>query len=384
MPGNYYGSFLIDNEEISEVVEVLKSKSLFRYYGPKVLGKADQFENDFKNFIGSNYALGVSSGTAALKCALKALNIGDGDEVIVPAYGFIATAGAVVSCNATPVFCDVDDSLNLDPNNLERCISENTKAIIPVHIMGGPANMKEIMVVAQKSGIAVVEDVAQSFGGIYQGEKLGSIGDLGCYSFQANKIMSTGEGGGVTTNKESLYQAVRVYHDQGGVRTGASFPTWNHKFATFGENFRMSELIAAIGIAQLKKVPKMLEKTKRLRKLLRNSLENLHLNYRTSWDEGGDCCISECFYVSNIQKRNVLINHLQKGGINAHGYYNEAVYENQLFRKLKSSNSKVSYHKGLCPNAEMLSRQAVWLPISPLYSERDILQIALVVKYHLK
>lgn len=127
LPGNYFGSNLINEDEISEVLEVLNSKSIFRYYGPEVLGKTDKFEQKLSDFHGVKYSLGVSSGTAALKCALKSLDIGYGDEVIVPAYGFIATAGAVISCNAKPVFCDVDTSLNMDAKQLKEKITKKLK-----------------------------------------------------------------------------------------------------------------------------------------------------------------------------------------------------------------------------------------------------------------
>lgn len=376
MPGNFFGSYLIGEEEIAEAVEVLKSRSIFRYYGPNVLGKADQFEEDLKRFHDVEHALGVASGTAALKCALQALGVGAGDEVIVPAYGFIATAGAVVSCHAVPVFCDIDESMNMDPADLENRITSRTKAIIPVHIMGIAANLNPILQIAAKHGLPVVEDAAQSFGGRYFGKSLGTIGDIGCFSFQANKILSTGEGGAVITNTEHLYLGAKTYHDQGGVRIGASFPSWDHEEAFFGENLRISELTAAIGIAQLKKMPGMLDKVRSLKKLLRECLQDLNLNYRTVWDENGDCGISECFYVEDPALRNEIIAGMREAGINAHGYYNTAVYENRLFQNIQFADSTVSYKLGICPNAEKLSRQTLWIPTSPLYSEDDIRYIA--------
>ncbi|OKP91074.1 hypothetical protein A3844_04325 [Paenibacillus helianthi] len=376
IPGNFFGSYLIGEDEIEQVVQVLQSQSIFRYYGPNVLGKADQFEKDLNNFHDIPFSLGVSSGTAALKCALKALGIEAGDEVIIPAYGFIATAGAVISCNAVPVFCDVDESMNMNPAELEKCITSRTKAIIPVHIMGIAANMKMIMQIGKKYSIPIVEDSAQSFGGSYLGEKLGTIGDIGCFSFQANKILSTGEGGAIVTHDEKLYARAKVYHDQGGVRVGASFPHWDHEDAILGENFRMSELTAAIGIAQLKKIPDMLYKVKTLKKLLRENLRELELNYRMSWDDEGDCGIAECIFINDTKRRNKLIEDLRLFGINAYGYYNSAVYENRLFEKLSFPNNEISYKNGLCSNAERLSRQTVWIAISPLFGEENITHIS--------
>ncbi|MCZ0756139.1 DegT/DnrJ/EryC1/StrS family aminotransferase [Anoxybacillus sp. J5B_2022] len=389
LAGNFYGSYLIGNEEIKEVTEVLKSQSIFRYYGPNLLGKTDRFEQDLMKFHNVQYALGVSSGTAALKCALKALGVGTGDEVIVPAYGFIATAGSVVSCNAIPIFCDVDTSLNLDPYDLERHITNRTKAIIVVHIMGVAANMTHIKSIADKYGIPIIEDVAQSFGGSYKGKRLGVIGDVGCFSFQANKILSTGEGGALITNNEKLYKRAKIYHDQGAVRIGNSFPNWNDE-SFFGENYRMNEITAAIGIAQLKKIPTMLNKLKRQKLLLRKIINRCDINYRSSWDDNGDCGISECFFVEDLDKRDEIIKKLRELGINAHGYYSCAVYENKLFLNISDkynyldkqidSEKKNRYKTGDCPKAEKLSRQAVWIPISPLYSDDDIKYIGEILK----
>ncbi|WP_195694564.1 DegT/DnrJ/EryC1/StrS family aminotransferase [Priestia megaterium] len=371
IPGNFFGSYLIGQEEIQEVREVLEEKSIFRYYGLNVLGKTDKFENQLKEYFKVKYSLGTSSGTASLKCALKALGVKRGDEVIVPAYGFIATAGAVVACNAIPVFCDVDKSLSLDPYQLVERITNKTRAIIPVHIMGLAANMSKIKEIGNNYSIPIIEDTAQSFGGTYKGEKLGTIGDIGCFSFQANKILSTGEGGAIVTNNNHYYQKALVYHDQGGIRVNGGFPTWDSEGATFGENYRMSEISAAIGNVQLRKIPEMLSKMKNNRKKLNNLLaSNLtSIEFRQSWDFEGECGISECFYVENEGVRNELIEELKHSGINAHGYYNAATYENKMVRK----HIETIYP---CLNAEKLSKRAIWLTLNPGYKDEDINYIA--------
>lgn len=387
LPGNFIGSYLIGEEEIEQVTEVLKAKSIFRYYGPNLLNKATKFESDIKMFFNIKNCLGLNSGTASLKCALKALKIGSGDEVIIPAYGFIATAGAVIACNAIPRFCDVDDSLNMDPRSLNKCISKKTKAIIPVHIMGQAANMDDIKNIASQHKIPIIEDVAQSFGGAYKGKYLGTIGEVGCFSFQENKILSTGEGGALITNFDKIYEKARIYHDQGGVRRENCFPSWNEPNSEFGENYRMSEITAAIGIAQLKKMTPMLERLKELKLLLRDNLANCDLNFRKSWDLEGDCSTAECFYIEDLNVRKILLKRLKE--INAHGYYNSAVYENDLFNNInkKTEIFDLSCHVnkeidlvGSCPNAENLSRQAIWIPINPLYTEMDIKYISSVIK----
>lgn len=378
-PGNFYGSEIIDEEEIDQAIQVLRSKSLFRYYGANVLGKTAEFEGCLAEYLKSNHALAVSSGTASLKCALKALSVEFGDEVIIPAYGFIATANAVISCGAVPKFCDVDRSLNLDPLHLSTLLSIRTKAVIVVHIMGESANLDPIVEVCKHHNVPLIEDVAQSFGATYKGRYLGTVGTIGCFSFQANKILTTGEGGAISTNDRNLFEKATIYHDQGGVRQGQDFPSWNDDRSFFGENLRMTELSAAIGIAQLNKIPSMLNHLRYLKHRLKSNLRGCSLKYRDSWDINGGCGISECFYVDSLDERDRLIDCLQSRGINAHGYYNAAVYENRLFQNGSIPKNENSYGVGICPNAELFSRQAIWLPINPLYTEEDIDYVSSVI-----
>ena len=187
--------------------------NFFRYYNPR--SKSQLFEEQVKAKVDVKHALAVNSGTSALIASLVAAGIGPGDEVIVPAYTFFASASAVVVAKAIPVIVEIDETLTLDPIAVEKAITPRTKAILPVHMLGLPAKMDELMAIARKHKLMVIEDSAQAFGGKYRGRYLGTIGDLGCISLDAYKVIGTGEGGLVLTNNEWLYTRAQSYHDTG-------------------------------------------------------------------------------------------------------------------------------------------------------------------------
>ena len=204
MPGNE----IIGKEEMKEVLDVLETGVLMRYEFDerrKGVYKVKQFEEEFANYLGTRHALSVTSGSAALKVALTALDVGPGDEVIVPAFDFIATYEAVLEAGAIPVMTDIDESLNLDPSAIEDRITPLTKAVIPVHMCGAAARIDDIISVSKKHNLAVLEDNAQACGGTYNGVKLGTLGDMGIMSFDYYKTITTGEGGMVVTNNKALY-----------------------------------------------------------------------------------------------------------------------------------------------------------------------------------
>ena len=194
------GALYLDrDEEVEAAVAVLRSRSLFRYYGPDLQRRSEAFEERLRAMTGATHAIGVSSGTAALQAGLVGLGVEDGDEVIVPAVTFIATVGAVVLSRAVPVFAEVDASLSLDPASFEANITPKTKAVIPVHLMNYPCDMDAIMTIARRHGIKVLEDAAQAIGVSYRGRRVGAIGDAGAFSLQLSKNITTGEGGGPGT-----------------------------------------------------------------------------------------------------------------------------------------------------------------------------------------
>ena len=237
----------------------LRGPHLFRYYGPGP-SKVAEAEKLFGKFIGVRHALAVNSCTSALVAAFRALGIGMGDEVIVPAYTFFATASAVAVCNAIPVIADVDDTLTLDPQEVERRITDRTRAIAVVHMRGAPAQMDEIMRIARRRKLAVVEDVAQSCGGSYRGRKLGAIGDIGCFSFDFYKIVNCGEGGFLTTGDEWLYTRAQSWHDTAACWRPNRYAAERREGELFcGENYRMSELQGAVALAQIRKADRFLK-----------------------------------------------------------------------------------------------------------------------------
>ncbi|MCL6475536.1 MAG: DegT/DnrJ/EryC1/StrS family aminotransferase [Firmicutes bacterium] len=251
---------VFDRTEEEALLEVVRSGKWWSVEGTKVR----EFEAAFARFQDAQFAVCVTNGTAALEVALRAAHIGCGDEVIVPPYTFIATATAVLSVGATPVFVDVEEeSLNIDPTKIEEAITPRTRAIIPVHIAGCPADMDGVLEVARKHNLLVIEDAAQAHAAEWKGTKVGAIGDMGCFSFQASKNLNAGEGGAVLTNDPHWADQVWSVHNVGRVRGGR----W-YEHHVLGSNFRMTEFQAAILLAQLQRLPEQTERrTQNARKL---------------------------------------------------------------------------------------------------------------------
>jgi dTDP-4-amino-4,6-dideoxygalactose transaminase len=231
----------VGEEEVNAVKEVILS-------GRYISGaKVAEFEREFANYVGVEHAVAVNSGTAALHVALAVLDIGFGDEVIVPPLTFFSTVAAVLHQNGTPVFADIDpESYCLDLKDIEKKISRKTKVIIPVHLYGNSAEMDEIMHIAQKHGLRVIEDAAQAHGTEYRGRKVGSLGDIGCFSFFATKHITTGEGGMLVTNNKNWADVARM------IRSHGMSDRDHHDY--LGYNYRMNEMAAAMGTVQLKKL----------------------------------------------------------------------------------------------------------------------------------
>ena len=265
------GASVIGEEEKREVLDVLEARSPFRFYGPDVQKKAEQLEKEVCEMMGCKYALGVTSGTAALKVALLAAGVGPGDEVIVPAVTFIATAGVVAAAHARPVFAQVGEDLGIDPEDIERKITKRTKAIVPVHLLGGAVDMDPILEIGKRHGIIILEDCAQSAGSQYHGRFVGSMGDVNAYSLQFQKMITAGEGGIVTTDDEKLYDRAIRAHDHGNNRWNAGEP----EMAFCGENYRLNEMSAAFGLAQVRKLPALTGNMRKYNKMIRDAIADL-------------------------------------------------------------------------------------------------------------
>lgn len=312
-PG-FIGPQFFDEREEQALLDVLESGSPFRYWGPGKPTKVLRFEENFAKYMGARFALGVTSGTAALDCAVTGLGIGPGDEVIVPAYTWWSDYTAVIHAGALPVFADIDRTLNIDPKDFERKITPRTKAVIAVHLLGGLCDMDPIMEIARKHKVAVLEDCAQCVGGSFGSKKLGSIGDVGIYSFQINKMMTSGEGGAVVTSDPLIYQRAARFHDMGTIRglfLDRSGPSLEQTFA--GENFRMSELTGAVLGAQLSKLDSMVAQLRANGRAIYDGIKSLPgIRLRRRPDPEGDTGYGVYFEMKDKASRDRCIRELRE------------------------------------------------------------------------
>lgn len=252
------GYEVIGSEELAEVQDVFAHGGVLFRHGFDGLRnncyKVRQFEQEFAGAMGAKHALAVTSGTAALRVALAALNIGPGDEVITQSFTFVATVEGIIESRAIPVCAEIDTTLNLDPDDLRRRITPRTKAVIVVHMLGTPARLPEIAAICRQHNLFLIEDTAWGCGGKLQGKPLGTWGDIGTFSFDFAKTMTTGEGGMLVFRDEAVYQRAAAWHDHGHENNPA-VPRWEDTRASSGFNYRMMELQGAVGLAQLKKLP---------------------------------------------------------------------------------------------------------------------------------
>jgi 8-amino-3,8-dideoxy-alpha-D-manno-octulosonate transaminase len=256
----FWGPEYYDDKEREQLNDVLESHSPFRWYGPgkQPPGKAAAFEREFAARMGTRYALAVTSGTAALQCAVNALAIGPGDEVILPAWTWHSCYTAVVLAGALPVFAEIDASFNIDPDDIEHRVTPQTKAIIAVHLQGNPCDLERVLAIAKKHRLRVIEDCAQSVGAAYKGRPVGSMGDIGIYSLQLNKTITAGEGGAVVTNEPVLFERAARFHDVGALRQPHEQWVGERRLTPFaGTNFRMNEFSAGVLLAQLRKLDRI-------------------------------------------------------------------------------------------------------------------------------
>jgi len=285
------GAYVIGEEEKKEVMDVLESGYLFRYGSeddPNFKKKVFTLEQEFSRLIGVKYAVAVNSGTSALLTCLAALGIGPGDEVIVPGYTFIASISTIIMSRAIPVLAEIDDSLTLDPNDVERKITNKTKAIMAVHMLGNPCQMDAIMDIAHRHGLMVIEDCAQAAGASYQGKRLGSIGEIAAFSLNVFKTITSGDGGIVTTDNYDYYERAFGFHDQGHkpLRTGVEVG----KRSIVGLDFRMNELTGAFALAQVRKIDSILSSLREKKKKLKDAISGIpQIRFRKINDQSGEC-----------------------------------------------------------------------------------------------
>ena len=369
-----------DDKEESALIEVLNS-GVWGTLGPRV----QELATSFASFAGVAHSLPVFNGTVALEAALRALGIGAGDEVIVPPYTFVATVSSVLMVGGTPVFADIDSRTNcIDPGSIEAVISDRTRAIIPVHIAGLPADMDAIMAIAEKHRLAVIEDAAQAHGASWRGKQVGSIGNAGTFSFQLSKNITAGEGGMITTNSGELADACWSIHHCGRRRSGAWY---EHERA--GTNFRMTEWQAAILLCQIDRAAAQLQIRERRAAELDRLLAEVPGVQLFERDERvtGHAHHLYMFKFKSEEFSGVTKEHFIKAlvaeGIPASSGYVElqkqALFNDPQVRRVLSR--PIDYQSLELPEAERACRETVWLPQNVLLGdEEDINQVAAAIK----
>jgi dTDP-4-amino-4,6-dideoxygalactose transaminase len=349
---------LVGKEEITTVTSILKNGALTSAANQG--GKHVQnFEKSVTSFVKSKYAVAVNSGTAAIQAALYALDIKNCDEVLVPSFTFVATANAVVSTGAKPVFVDIlKENYTIDPDDLEKKITEKTRAIIPVHLYGNMANTDRLSEISKKFNIPIIEDSAQSLGSTYKGKHSGTFFEMGCYSMYPAKVMTAGEGGFIVTNNKKLRDKLLMIRNHGMI----------HGYDTkiFGLNLRLPEINAAIATVQMKKLPNFLKTRKQNAELLSKLISDLNIilpyqrkNENVNW----------YLYTIAVEKRNKLLKKLNEKGIGAASYYPTPVHKTPFY-KLKTK----------LPITDWAASHVLSLPIHPKVTQKNIEFIAKTIR----
>ena len=313
------GFELIGKEERDAVNEVFDKGGVLYRYGldekRQYIYRVDDFEKEIAKKIGAQYCHCVCNGTAALKIALFALGVKHGDEVITQSFTFVATVEAILELGAKPVITEIDKSLNMDPVDLEKKITDKTKVIIPVHMAGVSAKMDEIMEIAKKHNLTVLEDSAQAFGGSYKGKYLGIIGEAGIYSLDIGKVITTGEGGVLVTDNEEIYLRAREYSDHGHEQN-PNIPRGEDTRSYGGFNYKMTELQGAVGLAQLKKLDYILGKQREHKKQIKDGLKDIkNIEFRELPDTEGDAGDTLIFFVETKEKASKFAKFLSQKGL---------------------------------------------------------------------
>ena len=342
---------IIGEEEIENVVEVLKSGMIAQ--GPKVA----EFEEKFAEWVGAKYGIAVNSGTAALHVALLSCGIGKGDEVITTPFTFIASGNSIAYTGAKPVFADIDlKTYTIDPNSIEDMITENTKAILPVQLYGQSADMDEINEIAKKHDLLVIEDAAQAHGATFKGNKVGSLGDMACFSFYPTKNMTTSEGGIITTDDEKLAENARMFRAH-----GASI-RYHHD--AIGYNFRMTDISAAIGLAQLNNIDMFNDKRIENAAYLNEGLKDVDGVVTPYCVPGSKHVYHQ--YTIRVEKgnRDEWVNSINECGVGTGIHYPIPLYNQPIYKELG--------FEGDCPNAELAADNVISLPVHPSLTKEDL------------
>ncbi|MDQ3750643.1 MAG: DegT/DnrJ/EryC1/StrS family aminotransferase [Acidobacteriota bacterium] len=353
---------VFDERELMALKEVLES-GVWGGYNPKVA----EFEQAFAEFHQTRFGITAANGTVTLETALAAAGIGAGDEVIVPPISFIATATAVLRVGATPVFADIDETCNLNPARVGEAMTERTRAVIPVHFAGQPADMDALMEIAEKSQLIVIEDCAHAHGAMWRGKSIGSFGDFGSFSFQASKNLTAGEGGFLTTNNEDLAEIARSICNQGRHTGGA----WYEHFR-LGTNYRLTGWQAAVLLSQFSRLPEQIEQRNKNARCLNEQLNGIDLVSLPPVDER---VTRHSFYLYLIRlnleqfpglTKDKFVKVLEAEGIPCSAGYPHPLYKNQVF-------DDYQHIRNDCPEAERMCDDTFWVSHEIMLSQPDTL-----------
>ncbi len=360
MPGP--GRYWIGDEERREIMDVMDSGYVFRYgdlSDPKFTHKVYTLEQEFAKFCGAKHALAINSGTSALFVSALAMGLKPGDEVIVPAYTFVASYTSMIFAGAVPVLAEIDESLTLDPKDIERRITPKTKAVMPVHMLGNPSNMDAIMDVAKKRGLMVLEDACQAAGGSYKGRKLGTIGRMGCFSLNVFKTITCGDGGLVVTDDDDLYERAFGYHDQGHKpnRTGVEVGRRD----VMGLDFRMTELNGAVALAQLRKIDKIVSTLRAKKKKFKTLIGSVPgMKFRSVYDTEGECATLCTVLFDSAAKAKEVAKKLDSKTVDLSGWH---VYANMEHIDRYLAEKGQPHGKGAFPRTDDILSRAVNLSV---------------------
>lgn len=358
-----YSKQFLDKDDYQAVLEVLQSD--FLTCGPKV----KEFEKAICEYTGAKYCVTVSNGTAALHLAMLALGIGQEDEVITSPITFLSSTNCARFVGANVKFADIEsDTANIDPKEIEKQITSNTRALIPVHFAGQSCDMEKIHELAQKHGLFVVEDAAHAIGSDYKNTKVGSckFSDMTTFSFHPVKSMTTGEGGAITTNNEELYKKLLAYRAHGIHKDGAMQNTWEYEMHELGYNYRLTDIQAALGISQLKKLEQF---KKRRREIVQFYNENLGLPHLTE-KEYSNACFH--LYPVFVENRKEFYFKAKKQGLNLQVHY--------IPVHLQPYYQKLGFKKGDYPKAEAYYEKCISLPLYPSLTDEDLTNIIRKIK----
>lgn len=387
-----YGPQFYDDVEKQHLLDVLEAKTPFRWSAAR--SKVLQFERAYAEHIGAKYALGVTSGTTALYTALAALEIGPGDEVILPAWSWYADYDAIVLCGGLPVFAEIDESFAIDPQDVEAKITPRTKAIIVCHLQGTPGDMDAIMAIARKHKLRVLEDCAQCAGGRYKGKYVGTIGDIGINSFQLSKTITAGEGGAVVTSDDKLFERASRFHDVASIHTPYKEMLKGGTLSGFvSSNFRMNEFTGAVLLGQLQKLETICKALRTNNATVRKAVADVPgIKFRKSGDLEGDLGVSVFLDLRDGARRARYMRAMASEGVPASPPGGSVILPTSPWIQAKATihpawpsfqspaGKAMRYANETCPRTIDIIGRFAGVMMGPKYDENDLRDAAAAIR----